>query len=52
VLVIRPIVHQEQDPGAFKTLDYCVKDGLGLGIDPVKILESHAQWLNLTLPEQ
>jgi hypothetical protein len=32
--------------------DQAVEHGLGLGVDPVEVLEDHAHGLHATLPEQ
>jgi hypothetical protein len=52
VLVIRPIVHEEKSPSGGETLDEPVEQRLGLGIDPVKILEDDEDRLDLTLAEE
>ena len=52
VLVLGPVVHQQQDPGRRQALDQAVEQRLRLGIDPVQVLEDHEQRLLLALPEQ
>jgi hypothetical protein len=52
VLVLRTIVGEEQDAGGGQTLEQAVEEGLGLAVDPVKILEHEAERLDLTLAEQ
>jgi hypothetical protein len=47
VLVLRPVVHQEQQPGRGHALHQAVEQRLGLGVDPVEILEDHEHWLDL-----
>ena len=52
VLVLRPIVDQEQEPGGRQALDQAVEQGLRLGVDPVQILEDQEQWLLLALAQE
>src|SRR6267143_6726815 len=52
VLVFRPVVDEEQDPRGRETLDQAVEERLGLGVDPLQILEDDAQRLDLTLRQQ
>ena len=49
VLVFRPVVPQEQQPGGGQTFHDGVKERLGLGIDPMQILEHQQQRLDLAL---
>ena len=52
VLVFRTVVDEEKNPRGGELLDQAVEERLGLGVDPVQILEDHAQRLDLTLPQQ
>ena len=52
VLVFGAVVDEEEDPRCRKALDETVQQGLGLGIDPVQILEHEEQGLPLRLAEQ
>ena len=52
VLVLRPVVDEEQDARRREALDEAVEHRLGLRVDPVEILEEHEQRLNLAFPEQ
>ena len=52
MLVLGAIVDQEQHAGCGEALNQAVQEGLGLGIDPVQVLEDQEQGLNLTLPEE
>ena len=52
VLVLGPVVDEEQDAGGRQALDEAVEQRLGLGVDPVEILEEEEQRLDLALPEQ
>ena len=52
MLVLGPVVDQQEDPGCGQALDQAVEQGLRLGIDPVQVLEDHEERLPLALPEQ
>ncbi len=42
VAILRAVVHEEQEAGGGQALDQAIEDGLGLGVDPVQILEDQA----------
>ena len=50
--VLRPVVHEEEQPGRRQALDEPVEQRLGLGVDPVEVLEDHQERLHLALAEQ
>ena len=52
VLILRPVVHEEQEPRRRQALGERVEQRLGLGVDPVEVLEDHQQRLDLTLAYQ
>ena len=52
MLVLGPVVDQQEKPGRGQTLHQAVEQGLRLGIDPVQVLEDHEHRLPLALPEQ
>ena len=52
VLILRPVVDQEQEPGGRQALDQAVEQGLGFGIDPVQILKHQQQRLHLAFAQQ
>jgi hypothetical protein len=52
VLVLRPVVDQQQEPGGGEALDQALQEGLGLGVDPVEVLEHNQERLHLALAEQ
>jgi hypothetical protein len=52
VLILRPVVHEEQQPGGRQALDEPIEQRLGLGVDPVEIFEDDQQRLQLALPQQ
>jgi hypothetical protein len=52
VLVLRPVVDEQEEPGRGQALDQAVEERLGLGIDPVQVLEDHEDGLRLALAEQ
>ena len=52
VLVLGAVVHQEQEPGRRQALDQAIEQGLGLGINPVQILEDQQQRLHLAFAQQ
>src|SRR5439155_14535075 len=52
MLVLGPVVDQQEKPGRGQTLGQAVEQGLRLGIDPMQVLEDHENRLRLALPEQ
>src|SRR5262245_37547240 len=52
VLVLGSVVGEEQDTGRRQTVHEAVEQRLGLGVDPVKVLEDQQQGLDLALPEE
>src|SRR5436190_7600117 len=52
VLVLGPIVDQQEEPSRWQALDQAVEQGLSLGVDPVQVLEDDEERLGLTLPEE
>ena len=52
VLILRPIVDQQQEVGRRQALDQAVEQGLRLGVDPVQVLEHQQQGLHLAFPQQ
>ena len=52
MLVLGPVVDEEQEAGRRQALDQAVEQRLGLGVDPVEILEDHEQRLDLALPQE
>ena len=52
MLVLGPIVHQEQQAGGSQAFHQAIQQRLGLAVDPVQVLEDHQQRLHLTLPQQ
>jgi len=52
VLVLRPIVDQKQNTGRRETVDEAVKKCLGLGVDPVQVLEDEQQRPHLALVQE
>ena len=52
VLILRPVVHEQQQPGGRQALDEPIEQRLGLGVDPVEVLEDDQQRLHLALPQQ
>ena len=52
VLVLGPVVDEQQDLGGGETLDQAVEQGLGLGVDPVQILADQEQGLHLAFAQQ
>jgi hypothetical protein len=49
--VFRAVVHQQQQARRGQALHQAVEQGLGLGVDPVQILEDQQQGLLLALPQ-
>ena len=52
VLVLGPVVDEEQEPRRRQALDEAVQQRLGLGVDPVEILEDHQERLDLGLAQE
>ena len=52
VLVLGPVVDEQQQPRRRQALDQAVEQRLGLGVDPVQVLEHHEERLHLALAEQ
>jgi hypothetical protein len=52
VLVLGPVVDEEQDAGRRQALNQTVEQRLGLRVDPVEILEDHEERLDLALSEE
>ena len=52
VLVLGAVVDEQEHAGGGQALDQAVEHGLGLGIDPVQVLEDQQQRLHLTLAQQ
>ena len=52
MLVLRPVVHQEQQPGGGQALHQAVQERLGLGVDPVQVLEHQQERLDLALAQE
>ena len=51
VPVLRPIVHQQEQPGRGKALDEQIQPGLSLGIDPVQVLDHEQHRLHVALAQ-
>jgi hypothetical protein len=49
VLVLGPVVDEEQEPRRRQAFDEAVQQRLGLGVDPVEVLEDHHERLDLSL---
>ena len=52
MLILRPVVHEQQESGGREALDQLIEQGLGLGVDPVEVLDDDQQRLDLAFPEQ
>src|SRR5262245_48258807 len=52
MLVLRPVVHEQEQPGGTETLDQAVQQRLSLAVDPVEVLEDHHERLLAGLPEE
>jgi hypothetical protein len=52
VLILRTVVDQQQEPGRGQALHQAVEQRLGLGIDPVQVLEHQQQRLHLAFARQ
>src|SRR5262249_56809978 len=51
VLVLWPIIDQEQQPDRRETLDQAVEQRLRLGVDPVQVFEDQHQRLHLAFAQ-
>ena len=51
VLILWPVVDQQQEPGRREALDQRIEQGLRFGIDPVQILEHQQQGLHLAFTQ-
>jgi hypothetical protein len=52
VLILRPVVNEEQQPSGRQALDEPIGQRLGLSVGPVEVLEDDQQRLPLALPKQ
>ena len=52
VPVLGAVVDEEQEAGRRQALDQAVESGLGLGVDPVEVLEDDEERLDLALPQE
>ena len=52
VLILGSVVGEEQDAGGGQTVHEPVEQRLGLGVDPVEVLEDQQHGLDLALPEE
>ena len=52
VLVLGAVVDEQEQAGGGQALDQAVEDRLGLGVDPVQVLEDQQQRLHLALAQQ
>ena len=52
VLVLGPVIDEEQEAGGGQALDEAVEQRLGLGVDPVEILEDHEDRLDLAFSKE
>ena len=52
MLVLGPVVDQQEEPRGRQALDQAVEQRLGLGVDPVQVLEDQQQRLHLALAQQ
>ena len=52
MLILRPVVHEEEQPRRREALDQPIEQRLGFRVDPVKILEDQQKWLDLALADQ
>ena len=52
VLVLRPVVDEQQETRGGEAVDQAIEQGLSFRIDPVQILEHYKQGLNLALAQQ
>src|SRR5262249_34082217 len=51
MLILGAIVDQEAEPGRREALDEAIQKRLGLGIEPLEVLEHDEQGLGLSFPE-
>ena len=52
MLILGPVVHQQEQRGRREALHQAIEQGLRLGINPVEILEHEEQGLHLTFAQQ
>jgi hypothetical protein len=52
VLILGAIVDQQQQAGSGQALHQAIEERLGLGVDPVEILEDQQEGLHLALPQE
>ena len=52
MLLLGSVIHQEQQVGGGKALRQAVQERLGLGIDPVQVLEHYQERPDLALPQE
>jgi hypothetical protein len=52
VLVLGPVVHEQQQARRAEAADQAVEQRLGLAVDPVEILEDQEEGLLARLPQQ
>ena len=52
MLILRAVVDQQQDACRGQALHQTIEAGLGLGVDPVEILDDEDQGLDLAFPQQ
>jgi hypothetical protein len=52
VLVLGPVVHEQQQGGRSEALDEAVEQRLRLAVDPVEVLEDHEERLLARFPKQ
>src|SRR5215813_2432639 len=50
--VLGSVVDQEEQTGRGQAVDEAVEQGLGLGVDPVQVLEHHDERLDLALAQE
>jgi hypothetical protein len=46
--ILRPIVDEQQQPGGRQAVDEAVQQRLGLGVDPVQVLDQQQERLDHT----
>ena len=52
VLVLRAVVHDQQDAGRRQTVDQAVEQGLRLSVEPVQVFKDQQQGLHLAFAQQ
>ena len=52
MLILRAVVHQEQEAGRRQAVDQAIEQRLGLGVDPVQVLKDEQQGLHLAFAQQ